>query len=252
MGFEPTISTLTGWRAQPGCSARASFTLADRPAIAREGFEPSASLTLNESGLPVAYRAISRHVCSLSGGPGIQRTAQGGIRTHRHPGLSRAAQPIGVPGPRFQPGPERSPSSSDAEAVGLEPTSGLCRHLFSRQAPDPAGSLPSIDGSCLVSSQFRGLESNQRPPRSERGVTTNSNCPGFTHSPIREGGFEPPPPDSKSGSLPVSRFPIWSLLISSLSARVRASVLQSGIGDLNPGCLVGSQESCRWTNPAGL
>src|SRR5919107_4327408 len=24
---------------------------------------------------------------------------------------------------------------------------------------------------------------------------------------IREGGFEPPPPDSKSGSLPVSRFP---------------------------------------------
>ena len=27
--------------------------------------------------------------------------------------------------------------------------------------------------------EFRGLESNQRPPRSERGVTTNSNCPGF-------------------------------------------------------------------------
>ena len=27
--------------------------------------------------------------------------------------------------------------------------------------------------------KFRGLESNQRPPRSERGVTTTSNCPGF-------------------------------------------------------------------------
>src|SRR4051794_37982584 len=27
--------------------------------------------------------------------------------------------------------------------------------------------------------EFRGLESNQRPPRSERGVTTTSNCPGF-------------------------------------------------------------------------
>ncbi len=31
-------------------------------------------------------------------------------------------------------------------------------------------------------SQFRGLESNQRPPRSERGVTTNRNCPGVVLS----------------------------------------------------------------------
>jgi hypothetical protein len=30
--------------------------------------------------------------------------------------------------------------------------------------------------------QFRGPESNQRPPRSERGVTTNSNCPGVVIS----------------------------------------------------------------------
>ena len=82
------------------------------PRVAQEGFEPSASLVLSESGLPVAYRATF---------------------------------------------------------------------------------------------QFRGLESNQRPPRSERGVTTSSNCPGVVM--IREEGFEPPPPDSKSGSLPVSRFP---------------------------------------------
>ncbi len=27
-------------------------------------------------------------------------------------------------------------------------------------------------------SKFRGLESNQRPPGSEPGVTTNSSCPG--------------------------------------------------------------------------
>ena len=27
-------------------------------------------------------------------------------------------------------------------------------------------------------------------------------------------------------------------------------IMQSGIGDSNPGRLVGSQESCRWTNPA--
>lgn len=31
--------------------------------------------------------------------------------------------------------------------------------------------------------QFRGLESNQRPPRSERGVTTNGNCPGIRRDP---------------------------------------------------------------------
>src|SRR4051794_29591427 len=31
----------------------------------------------------------------------------------------------------------------------------------------------------LEATEFRGLESNQRPPRSERGVTTTSNCPGF-------------------------------------------------------------------------
>jgi hypothetical protein len=37
----------------PGCSARAFSRLA------QEGFEPSASLVLSESGLPVAYRALS-------------------------------------------------------------------------------------------------------------------------------------------------------------------------------------------------
>src|SRR5262245_61966265 len=74
--------------------------------LRREGVEPSASLVLSESGLPVAYRA----------GRGLNpgATTQGGIRTHRRPGLSRAARPVGVPGPR-----------SEAEAVGLEPTSGL-------------------------------------------------------------------------------------------------------------------------------
>lgn len=60
--------------------------------------------------------------------------------------------------------------------MGLEPTSSASRHLFSRQVPHPAGWLPYDHHQ---SDQFRGLESNQRPPRSERSVTTNSNCPGF-------------------------------------------------------------------------
>src|SRR6516164_9683585 len=145
--------------------------------MAQEGVEPSASLVLSESGLPIAYRA--GRVLN----PGA--TTQGGSRTHRRPGLSRAARPVGVPG------------RVAAEAVGLEPTSGP------RPPPDfKTGPSSGRMASVRLEPEFRGLDSNQRPPRSERGVTTGSNCPG-----VREGGFEPPPPDSKSGGLPVSRFP---------------------------------------------
>src|SRR6266576_1868861 len=52
--------------------------------------------------------------------------------------------------------------------------------------------------------KFRGLESNQRLPGSEPGVTTSSNCPGLHQTQARGGGFEPPSPDSKSGSLPLA------------------------------------------------
>src|SRR5262249_49548392 len=76
-----------------------------------------------------------------------------------------------------------------------------------------------------MASKFRGLESNQRPPRSERGVTTTSNCPG-----VREGGLEPPPPDSKSGSLPISRFPR-----ASRGGRTRLSDLGSPCLTARPG-----------------
>ena len=97
--------------------------------------------------------------------------AQGGSRTHTHPGLSRVARPVGVPG------------RSNKRASGSRGTrthKRRSRHLFSRQAPHPAGWLPS---SLRYRTQFRGLESNQRPPRSECGVTTNSNCPGVFVSP---------------------------------------------------------------------
>src|SRR5690348_13077966 len=101
------------------------------------------------------------------------------------PGFKPGRSAVGVPGRLL------------AEAVGLEPTSG--------PRPPPAFKTGPSTGrmaSVRLEPEFRGLDSNQRPPRSERGVTTDSNCPG-----VREGGFEPPPPDSKSGSLPVSRFP---------------------------------------------
>lgn len=85
--------------------------------MAQVGVEPTASRLLRAGGLPVAYRAVCR------------ANTRRGSRTHRRPGLGRAARPIGVAGRRVQ---------------------------------------------------FRGQESNLRPPGSEPGVATSSNCPGVT------------------------------------------------------------------------
>ena len=95
-----------------------------------------------------------------------------------------------------------------AEAVGLEPTSGAeaatCFQDRLLIRPD--------DFRCTTLSKFRGLESNQRPPGSEPGVTTSSNCPGSVLSiktrrafaKVRGEGFEPPLPGSKPGGLPLA------------------------------------------------
>jgi hypothetical protein len=67
----------------------------------------------------------------------------------------------------------------------------------------------------MTSVKFRGLESNQRPPGSEPGVTTSSNCPGSrlhkrhaplvaVHGQVRGAGLEPASPGSKPGSLPLA------------------------------------------------
>lgn len=50
MGFEPTASTLTGWRALLAAPRGQS-------SVARVGVEPTASFGLSKGGLPVAYRA---------------------------------------------------------------------------------------------------------------------------------------------------------------------------------------------------
>ena len=65
------------------------------------------------------------------------------------------------------------PDRIEAEAVRLELTSG--------QMPPPIFEIGSSSGritSVLHFEKFRGLESNQWPPGSEPGVTTNSNYPG--------------------------------------------------------------------------
>ena len=104
--------------------------------MAQEGVEPSASLVLGESGLPIAYRAEM----SCTQYPGWDSNPQA-------PGFKPGRSAVGVPG------------LCEAEAVGLEPTSGPGHHLFSRQASVPAGWLR-----CGLELEFRGLESNQRPP----------------------------------------------------------------------------------------
>ena len=83
--------------------------------------------------------------------------------------------------------------------------------------PAPVFETGSSSGrmTSVLNFQFRGLESNQRPPGSEPGVTTSSNCPGShlhkaTHDSRRGSqsnrgaGFEPASPGSKPGSLPLA------------------------------------------------
>ena len=56
--------------------------------VAQVGLEPTASLVLSQGGLPIAYRAI------------FSVSAQNRTRTCKRPGLSRAALPLGVSGPK--------------------------------------------------------------------------------------------------------------------------------------------------------
>ena len=118
-------------------------------------------------------------------------------REHSHPSTQYPVWDSNPQAPGFKPGRSAIgvPGRFEAEAVGLEPTSGSRAATCFQDRP-----LIRPDGFREDSrSEFRGLESNQRPPRSGRGVTTTSNCPG-----VREGGLEPPPPGSKPGSLPLA------------------------------------------------
>ena len=98
--------------------------------MAQEGVEPSASLVLGESGLPIAYRAGNN--CTQY--PGWESNPQA-------PGFKPGRSAVGVPGP------------TEAEAVGLEPTSG--------PRPPPVFKTGSSSGRMTSVFKLRGLESNQ-------------------------------------------------------------------------------------------
>ena len=86
--------------------------------------------------------------------------------------------------------------------MGLEPTTAKPRPVF--KTGSSSGRMTSVH-----SIKLRGLESNQRPPGSEPGVTTSSNYPGILlrHrwcGKARGEGIEPPSPGSKPGGVPLA------------------------------------------------
>jgi hypothetical protein len=99
-----------------------------------------------------------------------------------------------------------------AEAVGLEPTIRSGRTPVFETGPS-SGRMTSLNLR-IRRSQLRGLESNQRPPGSEPGVTYQQQlprsvfCPLINERPsvktVRGEGFEPSSPASKAGSLPLA------------------------------------------------
>ena len=122
--------------------------------MAQEGLEPSASLVLSESGLPIANRAAN--TCTHGPVPRV-RVELTGARVKAGP-LNRWrtwAFRGGSRGTRTHKRPEAATCFQDRSLIR------------------PDGFREDLR------LELRGLESNQRPPRSERGVTTTSNCPGF-------------------------------------------------------------------------
>ena len=81
-GFEPATSSVTEWRALQAAPRR-------RDPMAQEGFEPSASLVLSESGLPLPTEP---KLASMTQYPGWESNPQA-------PGFKPGRSAVGVPGP---------------------------------------------------------------------------------------------------------------------------------------------------------
>ncbi len=167
------------------------------------GLEPTASLVLSQSGLPLPTEPIS---------------AQGRSRTGIRAGLSRAALPVGLLRQVVPDGVEPSFPGCDPEVVPLDHGPMFCVESTHRelhpnlQRAELASSYWTMSPSNLASGsrgtrthkrreaatcfqdrllirpddfrscrtkKLRELESNQRPPGSEPGATTSSSYPGI-------------------------------------------------------------------------
>ena len=104
-------------------------------------------------------------------------------RTCNRSGLSRAALPVGVSGLVVPDGLEPPLPGCRPGVVAAGPrdclfSSGSRGTRTHNGVTAPVFETGSSSGR-MTSVKFRGLESNQRPPGSEPGVTTSSNCPGI-------------------------------------------------------------------------
>ena len=147
--------------------------------VAQVGLEPTASLVLSQGGLPIAYRAVCPEQESNPQPPGFKPSRSADWRTwaikwsrmesnHRFLGVGQVSLPLDhgtvfvqVESPGVAPG---SPACGAgvflldhdpdrAEAVGLEPTSGIW--------PPPVFKTGSSSGRMTSVVKLRGLESNQ-------------------------------------------------------------------------------------------
>ncbi len=186
----------------PGCSTRACVLIS----VAQVGLEPTASLVLSQGGLPVAYRAKWPRMDSnhrFPGcGPGVfAARPRGCVSSVEAPGIASGSPACGAGVVRLDHTPmsfKRKPWGSNPQAASLPPPAF--------QAGSSPVRMASVDRI-----KFREVESNHRPPGSEPGVTTNSNCPGSlslrdkrcSHQ-VRGGGIEPPSSASKADGLPLA------------------------------------------------
>ncbi len=211
------------------------------------GVEPTASLCLKQRGLPVAYRAV------LSSG------AQDGSRTRKRPAPanarpSRAALPDGVPGPaigglslhyRDRPHSQlgrrhgcrrQTPAMPERKPWDLNPQR-FDPHLFSRQAPHPAGWLPNLrltversaaagpnrpwrscggrNRTCVTAVNSRLPVPAQDPPHANRAFASGAVASQHTIA-SRSGMFVP-----QTDVLPQSEGREWNVLGRPPSASVR-------------------------------
>jgi hypothetical protein len=105
--------------------------------------------------------------------------------------------------------------------------------------------------------EFRGLESNQRPPRSERGVTTTSNCPGFgkedsnPHRLIQSQGAYPLADSRERHARVELAYPVWKTSAWTARPMTRSDAEAEGEG-VEPSRLIARPVSSRVPSPFGL
>jgi hypothetical protein len=126
----------------------------------------------------------------------LRASTQSRSRTCKRSGLSRAALPVGVSGPDVSikvvlDGIEPSFPACKTGVVAVGPQDRIVSAEVEGLEPPSGRAADCFQNSVLIQSddfrpKLRELESNQRPPVSETGVTTNSNYPASFCSALQD------------------------------------------------------------------